>query len=185
MNLQLLMDMSKWSVDNILALVSIVLAIIGGIFAFKQWRNSIKIKRAEFIDQIIKNLRFDKELVNAMNIIDYNPKWYDKNFHNQKNGIEKDIDKLLAYLAYICYLRSEKLILKKEFTVLEYEINRACLSPSTQRYLWNLFHFSAANKAKCSFQYLIDYAIQNKFIDKGEFMNPMSVVYSDCKMLHF
>lgn len=180
---KLVLDVNNWSIQDILSLFSIILVIIGGLFAYKQWEYSNKTKRADFINQIIINLRFDKEMAETMNMIDYSNKWYDEYFHNNKSGLEYKVDKVLSYLSYICYLVKEKHISKIDFVILEYEINRTCLSSSVECYLWNLYHFSVSQKSKCSFQYLIDYGIQNELIDKVEFMNPRSKKY--VKRLNF
>ncbi len=181
--IELLLDVSKWSVSDVLSFISILIAIIGGIFAYKQWKYSNKIKRADFINQIIYKLRFDKSMVEIINMFDYNLAWYDENFHNSNNELEYKVDKTLSYLSYICYLIKEKHIRKSEFIILEYEIIRACISPEVKSYLWNLYHFSASQKATCSFQNLIEYGIKNKLIDETEFMNSKSKKY--VKRLNF
>ncbi|MBD5115626.1 MAG: hypothetical protein HDT46_10610 [Ruminococcaceae bacterium] len=181
--LTLITNVNNWTIDSILSFLSIIIAIVGGIFAYKQWRYSNKTKRADFINQIISKLRFDKEMAETMNVIDYGNEWYNDKFHNQNNGLEKRMDNLLSYLSYICYLKKEKHIGKREFCIFEYEVNRVCSSPSVKCYLWNLYHFSSKQKANCSFQYLIDYGMKNKLIDKREFLKSESNVYG--KKLNF
>ena len=158
----------NWTIDNYLTVLSTILMSIGGIFALIQWVSSKKLRRAEFIDQIIKKLRFDKEISETMYMLDYNHNWYTRDFHNGNSDIEYNVDKLLSYINYICYLYSTKNITNNEFKVLKYEVNRICISPSVQKYLWNLYHWSIKNKTDCSFVYIIDYGIKNSFI-KGEF----------------
>lgn len=181
--IKLMLNINNWSVSDVLSLISIIIAIIGGIFAYGQWRYSNKTKRADFISQIINKLRFDKEMADTISTIDYDFTWYDENFHNGNNELEYKIDKALSYLSYICYLIAERHISKRDFIILEYEINRACISPAVECYLWNLYHFSTFQNAKCSFQYLIEYGIQNKLIDEVEFINPKSRKY--VKRLNF
>ena len=105
-------------------------------------------------------------------------KWYNPNFHHIKDDFEYKIDKALSYLTYICYLRKENRIEKKDFCILQYEINRACISPAVQNYLWNLYHFSNNQNTICSFQYLIDYGIELQIINKNTFMDPNSNDYN-------
>lgn len=152
------------SIDNWLTIVSLIFAVIGGVFIYWQWRNSIKIRRAEFINQILEKLRFDKDLTSAIYIIDYNQEWYDSSFHNSK--LECSIDKLFCYIDYICYLKSTGNISITEFKIFQYEIHRICISYSSRAYLWNLYHFSLKNKTNCSFQYLIDYGIKSKMLQE-------------------
>ena len=98
-----------------------------------------------------------------MYTIDYHEKpWYGDTFHN--SDMEFAIDKLLSYLSYICYLKKTRNISNEEFKALEYEIVRACSSYDVQAYLWNLYHFSKACNAKCSFDYLITFGLENGLI---------------------
>lgn len=55
-----------FSIENWLTLISIIFAGIAGSFVYWQWRKNVKTKRAEFINQIIEKLRFDKNLINTM-----------------------------------------------------------------------------------------------------------------------
>ena len=151
--------------ENWLSLISALFILIGGCFALYQWRSSIKTKRAEFINQILEKLRFDKELADIMYIVDYDQNWYNREFHGGRE--EGSIDKLFSYLDYICYLKNTKNITKIEFNIFRYEIHRVCISISTQSYLWNLYHFSKKNKSACSFQYLINYGINSKLLPEN------------------
>ena len=168
--------MSEWLFENLFALLSFAALIAGGIFAFIQWNRTIKIKRSEFINQIIEKLRFDDKMASAMYLIDYDHDWYDSDFHN---GGENEflIDKLLSYLSYICYLKDSRHITQKESSILEYELKRACESTSVQAYLFNLYHFSKSRNSTCSFQYLINYGLKNNIIDKENFLNSSSKKY--------
>ena len=132
--------MLVWLETNWFSLFSIIALGIGGIFALIQWHKSIQLKRSEFINQIIEKLRFNNEIVKAMYLVDYDQTWYDENFHGASEK-EYVIDKLLSYLSYICYLIKEHHLKKKESSILEYELRRACESWSVQAYLYNLYHF--------------------------------------------
>ena len=152
--------------ENWLSLASVLFIAIGGCFALYQWRSSIKTKRAKFITQILEKLRFDKELVEIMYMVEYgNKEWYNIDFHKNKE-LESSIDNLFSFLDYISYLKSNGNISKKEFKIFQYKINRVCVSLSTKKYLWTLYHWSKKNNADCSFQFLIDYGIKNKFFPK-------------------
>ena len=168
---------TSWFRDNILTIVSIALAMTGGLFAWWQWRNSNKIKRAELIKQIIEKLRFDKEMLTAMYTIDYDDPWYGEGFHHTTSDVEATIDKFLSYLTYICYIKEVGHITKKEFRILGYQLKRTCSSRQVQAYLWNLYHFSALNQIESTFQYLIEYGFRNKIIDEEEFKNEESEKY--------
>ena len=168
---KIILDANNWTVADILSLLSILLVIVGGIFAYKQWSAANRIKRTEFINQIIDKLRFDKDMVKIMYKIEYDYEWYGQDFHNNNVELEYIIDKLLSYLSYICYIYKMGNIKKKEFRILRYELNRTCSSPAVQSYLWNLYHFSKGQHTECTFQYLIDYGVKNKIIDKEIFLD--------------
>jgi len=161
-------DFTIWTNENSLSLITIVLAVVGGVFAFFQWHKSVKLKHAEFLNQIIEKIRFDEKMAEAIYLIDYNQFWYNESFHGSTDK-EPLVDKLLSYLDYICYLIETHNIAKVEKKVLVYEIQRACESRSCQAYLWNLNWWSESRKTVCSFQHLIDYGLSNDIINKGDF----------------
>jgi hypothetical protein len=166
---------ANFSVDNWLTIISLVFAAIGGGFIYWQWKRSVKIKRAEFINQILDKLRFDKDLTAVMYVVDYKQDWYNnESFHDSE--FECSIDKLFSYIDYICYLQTTRNISNTEFKIFQYEIHRICISDSSRAYLWNLYHFSKKNNTACSFQYLIDYGIEKKLLPKN---------FKDNKSLYF
>jgi hypothetical protein len=169
------------TVDQYLSLSSLLLVIVGGIFAGFQWQMSNKTKRIELINQIIEKLRFDQGMAQTMYRIDYGKLWYDEKFHTGTE-LEFAVDKLLSYFSYICYLKKTKNISGKEFSILQYEVNRVCNSNQVQSYLWNLYHFSKQLNSKCSFDYLISYGIENKLFDDS-FSNKHTKTY--IKRLNF
>lgn len=157
-------------------IATLVLAIVGGIFALFQWSNSNRIRRVEFVDQILNKLRFEKKLVQAMYIIEYKDEWYNENFHNNSD-FEPKVDALLSYLSYVCYLKNMRIIKEKEFSAFKYQLNRTCQSSSVEEYLWNLKHFSKKNNTNSSFEELEIYGKRQK-IFSDEFNNEVSANYS-------
>jgi len=166
----------NWTIDNYLSFILIVVMAIGSIFALFQWNSSIKIRRTEFLDEIINKLWFDENMARTMHMIDSNPNWYTEDFHKSYNDLGYQIDKLLSYFDFICYLHFIKNLKFNEFNVIRYEIDRTCASPSVQAYLWNLYHFSNKIEAGCSFMYVIDYGIKQEIINK-EFKNNNEDLY--------
>jgi len=162
--------LDNWTIDNYLSLILIIVMAIGSFFALIQWNSSIKVRRTEFLDEIINKLWFDENMARTMHMIDSNPNWYTENFHKNYSDLGYQIDKLLSYFDFICYLHFIKNLSANEFSVISYEIDRTCASPSVQAYLWNLYHFSNKIKAGCSFMYIIDYGMKEKLIN-NEFKN--------------
>ena len=162
------MSISDWTIDNLLSLLKIVMTLIGAIFVYYQWKRNVNVQRANFINQIVDKLRFDKDMANTLYLIDYTYDWYDEHFH-ENTKLQMQIDKVLSYLSYICYLIETGNISETEKSVIEYELFRVCESPSTQAYLLNLYCFSLNRKIGCSFQNLIDYGIKHGIMDKSLF----------------
>ncbi len=162
-----IMEKPGLDIENILAIVSLVLVLAGGFFGYIQWRKANIIKRAEFINQIIEKLRFDKEMVETLYKFDYDDSWYDAEFHNKEGSeLERKIDQTLSYLSYICYLKDAKILQKNDFLALEYVVTRACQSKNVQAYLWNLYHFSKKVQTKCAFHDVIEYGLKNKLFSE-------------------
>jgi hypothetical protein len=155
----------SWTIDNGLTLISLLFIGLGGLIALVQWKSGIDTKRAEFINKIIERLWFDKNMAKTLYKLDYDHIVYDENFHNS-GSLEHNLDKLLSYLSYICYLKYTKNITKKEFTIFEYDIVQVCLSEFTQAYLWNYYHYSKKLNTVCSYQYLIDYSIERNLFSE-------------------
>jgi tagatose-1,6-bisphosphate aldolase non-catalytic subunit AgaZ/GatZ len=160
---------------EILTLIGLIIATPSIIFAILQWRESNKMRRAEFINQIIMKIRFDKNLAKTIYMLDKGNRWYDDKFYGSEK--EMEIDALFSYLTYIRYLYDTKNIRKNEYCIFEYEIKMVCSDKQTQEYLWNLYHLSKQSlNTKCSFQNLIDYLRNNVLSteQKTKFDNPDS-----------
>jgi hypothetical protein len=169
--------------DTIIKIINLAFLFSAGTFALYQWWHSNKIKRAEFMHKIIEDLYFGKELSSTIYFIEYNTSWYNINFHNSSD-LETKIDNLLHYYSYICYLKTTRNITDKEFLFFKYELHRICISQDIQEYLWNLYHFSIKNGILCSYESLIQYAIENKLF-KDSFRDKNSNDYKHNHCLNF
>lgn len=146
------------SFENFLSLFTLLGAWIAGIFAFKQWKETNKIKKAEYINTLTEKIRTDEDIRTTVYLFDYGENWYNENFHEKENReFERKIDKTLSYFSYICYLKQQKIILEKEFSFFRYEIMRILINENTQSYFFNLYHFSKLNKSEMTFKYLFNY----------------------------
>jgi len=172
---------------DIISLIGLVVTIMGGIFALIQWHKSNKIRQAEFINQIITKIRYDKSIAKTIYMIDNEHIWFDDKFGNGSK-IEMEIDSLFSLFTYICYLHDTKNIKDNEFCIFEYEIKRVCLDKQSQEYLWNLYHWSKKQlNTSCSFQNLVDY-LRNKVLsaeEKRRFNSNDSKVSGYTKRLNF
>lgn len=158
---------------------TLVATIIGGLFALVQWQKANKIKRAEFVDSLIRKLRDDKEIAKTMYMFDYVQDWYDGNFHNSGTALEHEVDKTLSFLSYICYLRKNNLIKDEDFHFFYYGIKRIADNYSVQAYLFNIYHFSKSRNTEISSSYLFNYCFENELFGKGnlEIKNKKSKYY--------
>jgi len=159
--------MRVWTVENWLSLVSIVFVAIGGFFAWHQWRKSNKTKRAEFINKIVENLRFNEDIANTMYMVKYKTGWYNADFHDNPDGLEFSVDKLLSHFEYICYLRKTKNITTKEFSILKFDIDTVCKSPDVQKHLLDFLRdVSNSIETIHPYHYLIKYGEESGIFSK-------------------
>lgn len=163
------------TIGDIISAISIFLVVIGGFFALFQWKKSVKIQRAGYINELIEKIRTDVDIKEIVYIFDYNHPWYSPDFHDG-GKFEIKMDKTLSYFSYICYLFESHLISKKEFKFFKYEIDRILNNKQTQNYFYNLFHFANKNNAPITFEYLFKYGKKNKKFDT-DFYNPKSEKY--------
>ena len=174
------MILDNFSVSDIISIIGLVIASSGGTIGLVQWNQANKVKKAEYLDNIIQKLRYDEKLNSVFRKIEYSNNWYNSKFHNCSE--EQIFDELFSYLDYICYLRKNRILSNKEFRVLQYELNRVCGNYNVQTYLWNVYQFSKKNNAKCPYENLINYAENAKIINRKMFE---SVLNSYEKTLNF
>lgn len=116
---------------------------------------SIKMKKADHLHDIIEKLMFDEDIVRFIDKVDYKTeKWYDERFHKE-HTVERLVDKTLSYLSYILYLKKEHIICEKDFHFVEYILKRTLRDSQVHSYLYNLYHFDKPNFLN---QNLLDYA---------------------------
>ena len=159
----------------IVSLFTLLIAIVAGIFAYIQWRKANTIRRAKFIYQLIEKLRNDKELVDTFQEVIYGQAWHGQILCNSK--MEYQVDRLFAYLSYVCFLYRTKLILDDEFNIVKHKVIKVCENYSSQIYLWNLFHYWNEKKTSCSFLELINFGRENGWINSNSFNDKNSVDY--------
>ena len=102
---------NTYKLSDILSIISILLVIVGGIFAYYQWHKNVLIKRASYINELTEKIRSDSDIKDAIYLLDYDSNWYTEHFHGSE--LETRIDKTLSYFSYICYLNERRLVSKK------------------------------------------------------------------------
>ena len=152
------------TISDVTSTVSIILVILGGIFGYYQWRKSVLLKRAGYINDLIEKIRTDEYIKDVVYMFDYNKKWYYESFH-QSGELELKVDKTLSYFSYICYLKRQKIITDKEFDFFKYEVERILMNQQVQDYFYNLYHFSKKFKTPITFKYLFEYGEKGKMFD--------------------
>ncbi len=152
------------SIADLIDIATLVLAIVGSVLGYKQWKKSVILKRAEFINELTMNIRTDKNIRRVIYNIDYGVDWYDEKFHCS-GELEAEVDKTLSYFSYICYLREQKLIEDADFCFFKYEIDRILTNNQVQDYLYNLYHFCGKSTVPLSFEYLFKYGEKCKKFD--------------------
>jgi len=158
----------NWSTESTLTVVSLFLALIAGAWTLLQWQSAKKLKRADLLDTIISKVRLDDQMFLAMIDISHGCLAFDDGgFYNKDDAKQKlsyKVDKLLSYFNYTCYLHKTKHISNKELGILKYDLIQIYRSEAIQKYLRQMYRFSANEKIDCVYQYLIDYGIKNKHL---------------------
>ena len=164
--------------DN-MEIIKLLFAVIGGFFALRQWNTQIKHKRAETVKELITKVRDDADIASIMDVIDWNegiqydgkfsvnpdyPKEALKKISNDE--LFKKIDKTLSHFSYICYLKANKTLTKKDMSVFEYELRRIADNRHTGNYLYSIYHWSKTLNVECSFCYLIQYSLEKGYLAK-------------------
>ena len=92
---------NTFNLGDVLALISIVLMLGSGIFAYVQWKKKQQFQRAEYINELTEMIRTDEDIREIVYLIDYNNvTWYTPKFHDG-GDFERKIDKTLSYFSYI------------------------------------------------------------------------------------
>ena len=151
------------SISDIIALLSFISIIVGGIFALKKWNINQKLKRAEYIKTLFDEIRSNPKIV--FYLFEYDSIWYNEKFHGSKD-LESNIDYTLSYFSYICYLRNNNIITKSDFNNFRYQLERILNNQQFKNYIYNLYHFSKRVNQPISFVELFKYAKNNGYFDK-------------------
>ena len=155
---------------EVITTISLLTVIIGGFFTLFQWKKKNNRQKAEYINELTEKIRTDPDIRDIVYVIDDNLPWYSKSFHGS-GELERKIDKTLSYFSYICYLRKQHVITKKEFCFFQYEIDRILMNAQVMDYFYNLYHFAGKFSLPITFQYLFQYGEKNKMIDEDFYDN--------------
>lgn len=160
---------SEITLSDITALLTFVTIVIGGCFALKKWIVSMKLKRAEYIQNLTEKIRLDENIV--FYLFEYDEPWYDIKFH--ESDLEKKVDYTLSYFSYFCYLRNNNIVSKRDFDCFKYQLERIIHNRQFIDYCYNLYHFSSRRNIPISFPDLFKYAKEKGCFDK-DFWNKES-----------
>lgn len=174
---------NEYNLGDIISIFSLLFFVVGAVFGYIQWKKSLSIKRAEYIEKLTKTIRTDDDIKEMMYRLDYGHEWYSSSFHDS-GELEEKTDKTLSYFSYICYLYKSHLISRKEFDIFKYEIERILTNVQVQRYFYNLYHFSSKNGAPMSFYFLFKYGEKHDKFGK-DFYDKNSARYANYKYLNF
>ena len=131
--------MLEWIKDyapTLTLLATVIGGTVGGAIALYQWGKQIRIRRTEFVYQVMKDLRLDAEIIEISHRIAYGEFQYDESFKSN-HELEIQIDKLLGVLNYHCYLLKSRAIAKQDFNVFKYQIIWTLSDKDVQAYIKN------------------------------------------------
>lgn len=161
------------NLSDIIGALSLIFALVGGGFAYIQWRKSLKLKRAEYVKSLLDEIKTNKDIANYL--FDYGEKWYGPSFHNS-GELERKIDLTLDFNSYICYLRNHYIIKQSDFNCFKYDVERIITNHQFIDYCYNLYHFSKKIKQPIPFYELFQYSKKRNCFDE-EFWNSKSIKY--------
>lgn len=62
---------NEYDLGDIISIVSAVFILFGGLFTFIQWRKSVRIKRADYINELTEKIRSDEDIKNIIYLFEY------------------------------------------------------------------------------------------------------------------
>lgn len=142
------------AISDIIAGLSYISLVIGGVFAFVKWNASVKVRRAEYIDKLYSK-RSDDRIRKVLYMFDYTEGWYDR--LKDDDELEIKIDDTLSFYSYICYLKNKKLLKDDEFNFFRYDIERILSNKGVMRYFNDLNGLAAGGKIPSCYRDLIEY----------------------------
>ena len=142
------------SISDIISLLSLFAIVVGGVFALVKWNSNVKVRRAEYIDKLYTK-RSDERTRNVLYTFDQTENWY--SLYREDKKFEIEVDDALAFFSYICYLKNEGLLKKKEFTFFEYDIKRILNNKQVQYYFKELNCMAAGGEIPSCYKDLIEY----------------------------
>lgn len=154
----------SYDLGDIVSIISTALILIGGLFTFFQWKKSVRIKRADYINELTGKIRSDKDIKYIIYLFEYETEWYSISFHGS-GKLECQVDRTLSYFSYICYLRKQHIITKKEFMFFKYEIEHLLMNTQVLDYLYNIYHYANRINEPMTFYYLFEYGKKNHIFD--------------------
>jgi len=160
-------EISNFLDFNIVDALTLIALAVGGVFGYIQWCKTNELRRAEFVDEINKRFRFDKDVTEMIYRVDHDNFSYDENTHKPPHEDEELLDKVLSIFSYICYLNEKKMLEDEEFDFYHYSIIWFCKDENIQNYLWNMHHFSKKNGCPSSFEALIKFCKSKKIFNES------------------
>jgi len=166
------------TMSDILGFITLMFAVIGGIFAYSQWRENSLLKKAEYVYELTMMMRTDEYIRETIYLFLSDKRWYNNSFHCDSK-LEPMVDRTLTFYSYVCYLTKNRVLSESEFSFFEFYIVNALKKPQVQDYLYNLYHFSSTGNAIKVFNDLFEYGKEKKlfdydFFDEESHENPYS-----------
>ena len=150
--------------------IGCIAAVVTATAAILQWRRSLLIKRAEFVDMIFKRFSADENIRKMFYFLEYHQDWDVGALFHARAREEKHnewIDVGLLYFSYVCHLRDMGILREKDFVLFRYVICRTMANRCIQNYLYNLYHFAKTNQLQFIYPILLSFADREKLLGEG------------------
>lgn len=158
-------DLNIW-----LKSIGCIAAVVTAAVAILQWRRSLLIKRAEFVDKIFTRFNTDENIRKMFYFLEFHQDWDVGTLFQARartENYEEWIDIGLTYFSYVLHLREMGVLREKDFVLFRYMICRIIANRGIQNYLYNLYHFAKANQLQFIYPVLLSFADSEKLLKEG------------------
>ncbi len=143
------MDVQFQVLFDVIAGASCIGAMLMVWWGYCKWDAARRERRAEFLWKLLEKFREEESIQRGMYAIDFND--------GMENIKEGEKDRILSYMAYICYLKKTGVVSDEEFAFFEYEITRTLENSKIKEYLGSIKKFADANGCRNPFVALNEY----------------------------
>ena len=126
-------------------------AVIAFIFSMKRWKRGQRIRKSEFLSELMAKFTSSEIATTYYEYIERKTKCFYKGLSSEGEPVftseedERAVDRLLSFMAYVCYLNENSLIDESEFDLFVYQLHAVLTDDDVRRYMADLRAYLPAN----------------------------------------